>query len=93
MNTIRIGLIGAGDIADLHAEAINGLQGAELAGLWNRTLEKGKSKAQKYGCRFYSTVDELLNDPDINAVFILTNLDTHCEYTVMAARAGKHILV
>ncbi len=93
MNTIRIGLIGAGDIADLHAEAINGLQGAELAGLWNRTLEKGKSKAQKYGCRVYSTVDELLNDPEINAVFILTNMETHCDYTIKAARAGKHVLV
>jgi predicted dehydrogenase len=35
----------------------------------------------------------LLSDPDIDAVFILTNMETHCEYTIKAAQAGKHILV
>ena len=93
MNTLRIGLIGAGDIADLHAEAVNGLQGAELGGLWNRTPEKGKIKAKQYNCKVYSSVEDLLNDPKIDAVFILTNMETHCEYTIKAARAGKHVLV
>ncbi|UCD60844.1 MAG: Gfo/Idh/MocA family oxidoreductase [Flavobacteriaceae bacterium] len=93
MNTIGIGFIGAGDIADLHAEAINGLPGAEMVGLWNRTVEKARKKAQQYGCAVYATADEMLLDPQIDAVFILTNMETHCEYTIKAARAGKHILV
>jgi predicted dehydrogenase len=93
MNTIKIGFIGAGDIADLHAEAINGLAGAELVGLWNRTIEKGQRKAKQYGCSVYANVDEMMLDPEIDAVFILTNMETHCEYTIRAARAGKHILV
>jgi len=93
MKTIGIGLLGSGDVADLHAEAINGLPGAELIGLWNRTAEKGKQKAAKYGCKTYLTEDELFNDPQIDAVFILTNMETHCEYTLRAAAAGKHILV
>ncbi|NKI27019.1 Gfo/Idh/MocA family oxidoreductase [Arenibacter sp. 6A1] len=93
MKTIGIGFLGAGDIADLHAEAINGLEGATLVGLWNRTAEKGKVKALKYGCKTYNTEDDLLNDPAIDAVFILTNMETHCEYTLRAAKAGKHILV
>lgn len=93
MKNIGVGFIGAGDIADLHAEAINALEGAELIGLWNRTFEKGQVKAGKYGCRTYTSVDELLDDPKIDAVFILTNMETHCDYTVKAAQAGKHILV
>jgi predicted dehydrogenase len=93
LKNIGVGFIGAGDIADLHAEAINALEGAELIGLWNRTFEKGQVKARQYGCRTYTSVDELLNDSKINAVFILTNMETHCEYTVKAAQAGKHILV
>jgi len=93
MNTIGIGFIGAGDIADLHAEAINELNGAKLVGLWNRTLEKGKIKAEKFGCKTYDTIDDLLSDTKIDAVFVLTNMETHCEYTVRAAEAGKHILV
>ncbi|WP_297695049.1 Gfo/Idh/MocA family oxidoreductase, partial [uncultured Eudoraea sp.] len=93
MKTIGVGLIGAGDIADLHAEAINGLPGAELLGLWNRTAEKGQKKAKQFGCSVYTTVDEMLRDPKIDAVFVLTNMETHCEYTIKAARAGKHVLV
>ena len=89
MNTLGIGLIGAGDIANLHAEAINALEGAELVGLWNRTPEKGAEKAAKFSCQAYTSVDELLADPKINAVFVLTNMETHCEYTIMAAEAGK----
>ena len=93
MNTIRIGFIGAGDIADLHAEAINGLEGAELLGIWNRTSEKAVLKAQKYGCKTYASEADLFNDPNIDAVFILTNMETHCDYTIRAAKAGKHVLV
>ncbi len=93
MKTIKIGLLGAGDVADLHAEAINSLEGAELVGLWNRTPEKGALKAAKYGCKTYKTEEELFQDPQLDAVFILTNMETHCEYTVRAAQAGKHILV
>ncbi len=93
MNAIRIGFLGAGDVANLHAEAVDNLPGAELKGLWNRTFEKGRIKAAQYGCKTYKTEDELLNDPEIDAVFILTNMETHCEYTIRAAQAGKHILV
>lgn len=93
MKTIGIAFIGAGDIADLHAEAINNMAGAELIGLWNRTHGKGASKAIRFGCEVFDSVDELLNDPRVDAVFVLTNMETHCEYTVKAAAAGKHILV
>lgn len=93
MDTIKIGFIGAGDIADVHAEAIQSLAGAKLVGLWNRTSEKGVLKAKKFGCKTYESVETLLNDSEINTVFILTNMETHCEYTIMAAEAGKHILV
>jgi predicted dehydrogenase len=93
MKNINVGFLGAGDIADLHAEAINQLEGANLIGLWNRTPEKAKAKAKKYGCKTYATEDELLHDPNIDAVFILTNMETHSDYTIRAARAGKHILV
>ncbi len=93
MNTIGIGFIGAGDIANLHAEAINELQGAELVGIWNRTHETAVKKAAQFGCKSFHTLADLLADPKIDAVFILTNMETHCEYTLKAAAAGKHILV
>ncbi|MEM9141636.1 MAG: Gfo/Idh/MocA family oxidoreductase [Bacteroidota bacterium] len=93
MNTLGVGFIGAGDISDLHAEAIHTLEGAQLIGLWNRTSEKAKAKAQKFGCAVYESVEALLDDPKIHAVFVLTNMETHCAYTIQAAKAGKHVLV
>ena len=78
MKKIGIGFIGAGDIANLHAEAINGMANAELIGLWNRTFENGARKAKQFGCENFNSVDELLNDTRMDAVFILTNMETHC---------------
>ncbi|TLP71932.1 Gfo/Idh/MocA family protein [Maribacter sp. ACAM166] len=93
MKTIGIGFIGAGTIANLHAEAISDLAGAKLIGLWNRTPEKAKAKAEQFGCKTYVSVKELLADASIDAVFVLTNMQTHCDYTIQAAQAGKHVLV
>ena len=93
MKKLGIALIGAGDISNLHAEAVNELASCELIGLWNRTAEKGTEKAKQFGCKFFSTVEELLADPQVDAVFVLTNMETHCQYTVQAAEAGKHVLV
>ena len=91
MKKLGIAFIGSGDIANLHAEAIDELAGADLVGLWNRTADKGIEKAKQFGCKFFSTVEDLLNDPAVDAVFVLTNMETHCQYTVQAAEAGKHL--
>jgi predicted dehydrogenase len=94
MKTINVGFIGAGDVADLHADAVFRLPGAELKGLWDRDAENGLYKARLYECRtVYTSAEELFNDPEIDVVFILTNMETHAKYTIQAARAGKHILV
>ena len=93
MKTIKVGFLGAGNVADLHAEAVNSLPGTELKGLWSWKPEEGKIKAAQYGCQSYESADRLLNDRDIDAVFVLTNMETHCELTVKAVAAGKHVLV
>ncbi|MCZ2344233.1 MAG: Gfo/Idh/MocA family oxidoreductase [Bacteroidales bacterium] len=90
---IGVGLIGAGDISILHARAIAKTHGAKLVGLWNRNQDRAHQRATEFGCRNYSTPVELVNDPAIDAIFILTNLETHLEYTRLALTAGKHVLV
>ena len=92
-NPLGIGFIGAGDVSDLHARAVQACRGAELKGLWNRTGPRAESKAAHFGCRRYETAEELIADPDIDAVFVLTNLETHFHYTSLALKGGKHVLV
>ena len=92
-DTIGVGFIGAGDIAILHAAAVKKCPGAKLVGIWNRSQDRAKQRAAEFGCKNYATPDELVNDPAIDAVFVLTNLESHFEYTKLALDAGKHVLV
>src|SRR5438552_2459777 len=92
-DTIGVGLIGAGDISILHAAAVRKCPGAKLVGLWNRSQERAKHRAAEFGCKNYATPEELAKDPAIDAVFVLTNLESHLEYTKLALAAGKHVLV
>jgi len=91
--SVGIGFIGAGDISVLHAQAVARCPGAHLVGLWNRTAERAAARAEEFSCRQFATPDELVADPDVDAVLVLTNLETHLEYTRMALRAGKPVLV
>lgn len=90
---IGIGFIGVGDIAPLHAKAIERCPGAELVGVWNRTAERGRQRAEAFGCRFHASAEGLVDDPSVDAVFVLTNLETHLPYAKLALEAGKHVLV
>eukprot|EP01043_Picozoa_sp_COSAG02_P056386 COSAG02_NODE_6678_length_3423_cov_2.344465_6_plen_119_part_00 len=77
---LRIGFIGAGDISNLHAEGIAALDGAVLHGLWSRTdaqVPDPAAVAAKFGCGLYDSAEALVADPDIDAVFVLTNFETH----------------
>jgi len=90
---VGIGFIGAGEISLLHAKAVQQIPGAKLIGLWNRTTERATQRAAAYGCKRYDTPEDLVADPAIQAVFVLTDLDTHLQYARLALEAGKHVLV
>ncbi|CAN5528121.1 Gfo/Idh/MocA family oxidoreductase [soil metagenome] len=92
-DTLGVGFIGTGDISILHAAAVKKCPGTKLVGVWNRSMDKAQERATQFGCKHYATPADLCNDPAIDAVFILTNLETHLEYTKLALNAGKHVLV
>jgi predicted dehydrogenase len=92
-DTVGIGFIGAGDISILHDKAVKRCPGAKLVGLWNRSQDRARQRAAEFGCKTYETPAALVADPNVHAVFVLTNLETHLEYTRLALTAGKHVLV
>ena len=89
----RVGLYGAGDIADLHAAGIQGCESAELAGLFDIDKERSHEKSLQYNCKAYGSAESLLSDSSIDAVFVLTPLEEHCDCAVSSLRAGKHVLL
>ena len=92
-DTLGVGFLGAGDISILHAAAVKKAGGAKLVGLWNRSQDRAKHRAAEFGCKNFATPEELVNDPAVRAVFVLTNLESHLEYTALALNAGRHVLV
>ena len=91
---VNIAFMGAGDIATMHAEAIGKCPGTKLVGLWSIDDALNRQKAADFGdCKVYKSADALVADSDIDAVFVLTNFETHTEYALKAIAAGKHTFI
>jgi predicted dehydrogenase len=93
--TVRWGIIGCGDVAEKKGgPALYQAEGSELIAVMRRDLEKAEDFARRHGAkRAYNTVEALLTDPEIDAVYIATPPHLHCPQTLQAAAAGKNVLV
>jgi len=89
---MNFGIIGSGMIARFHAEAINAMSEGRLKAVAGRTLAKSQDLANEFNCTAYASVEELLNDPEIEVVTIATVSGAHLDPCIAAARAGKHII-
>jgi predicted dehydrogenase len=91
--TIGMGIIGAGGIAAVHAEAVVSA-GLHLAGICDIDLDRARALVGKHPpARATGSVDELLADPGIAAVVVATPNALHKELAVKAMQAGKDILL
>jgi len=99
---LGIGIIGAGFVARFHLRAFAGIRNADVVAIYSRTIEKAKelvSFAEQLGLgrpKVYDNVWDLLKDPNVNAVWILTPNDTHvlyARYVAEEARQGRGNLV
>lgn len=92
MKQLRIGFIGCGRIAALHAQAYLTNPDALIYAVCSTSLKEAKTFAAKWRIpKVYKTYNELLADPDIDAVEILTPHQTHLKITIDSALANKHI--
>eukprot|EP01051_Picozoa_sp_SAG22_P001210 SAG22_NODE_45_length_24718_cov_12.462448_13_plen_365_part_00 len=92
---MRFGIIGAGSIANgSFAPALRESQHAELVAVSRRDMARAQEFADKHpGTTAYDDAHALLADPRVEAVIICTPGDSHAEYTIAAAKLGKHVLV
>ena len=90
MSKLTIGLLGAGRIGKVHAEAIAGTPGARLVAVADALPEAAQELASHHDASV-RTIDEIMSDDAIDAVFITTPTDMHADLIEGAARAGKKI--
>lgn len=92
--TLRIGLIGAGANTKLkHIPGFQEIDGVEITAVANRSIESGQKVADEYGIpQVFDDWKEVVNSPDVDAVCIGTWPYMHCEVTLAALAADKHVL-
>ncbi len=90
---IGIGIVGCGNVAGVHAEAIRLVPGLKLVSVCSLSKESSARFGERFGARATSDLDEMLADDAVQAVSICTPSGTHSDLGCAAARAGKHVLV
>src|SRR5437763_13554940 len=91
---IRVGFVGAGrNTQSRHIPGLGKQPGVELVAVANRSRESGERVAKEFGIRrVEGDWHDVVRAPDVDAVCIGTWPYTHCEMTVAALAAGKHVL-
>lgn len=92
--TLKWGVLGAGSVAQRRAmPAIQKATGAELHALFSRDAARAKQLATEHNATTsYSNVDDLLSDTELDAIYVSTPVNLHCEQVIAAAERGLHVL-
>lgn len=91
MKKFRWGIIGCGDVTEVKSgPPYQQTEGFELVAVMRRDFEKAQDYARRHGIRkVYADADALIQDPEVDGVYIATPPDSHCEYALKVAAAGK----
>lgn len=95
LDTVVWGIIGAGNVCEKKsAPALSKIPFSEVKTIMRRNAKKAEDFARRHQIDHWTTsLEELLNDPEINAVYIATPPNSHAELTIKAAKAGKAVYV
>jgi predicted dehydrogenase len=95
MKTIRWGIIGCGDVTEIKSgPAFQKSSHSELMAVMRRDTHKAEDYARRHNVpKWYDDADKLIQDPQVDAVYIATPPDTHLFYTLRVAAAGKPVYV
>ncbi|MBG87699.1 MAG: hypothetical protein CMO80_12460 [Verrucomicrobiales bacterium] len=94
MKTVKYGVIGLGWFGERHLEALSAIPNVELHSLCTRTESRLKELSEKFGAAKTCTdYHEMLADPELEAVSIVTMWDQHAAPTVAALEAGKNVFL
>src|SRR5690242_5979720 len=94
MEQIGVGIIGSGGIASTaHIPALRDIPDARILAISNRSIEKARAAASGLdGVAVYDDNQRVIDHPGVDAVIVCTPPNAHAEWTIKAARAGKHEL-
>lgn len=93
---IGVGIVGYGaqfSMGKHHADQIRAVEGLELRGVYDTAVERRQAAvAEQPGVQVYEAYDQMLSDPKIELVVLVTPHDTHAPLSIAASQAGKHVM-
>jgi predicted dehydrogenase len=91
LENIRWGILGCGNVTEIKSgPAYQKTEGFEIVAVMRRDAEKAADYAKRHRIsKYYTDADALINDPEIDAIYIATPPDSHKEYGLRVAQAGK----
>ena len=92
MSNFNWGILGPGGIAKAFAEDLKKLNGHSIAAVGSRTLSNAQSFANTFGGTAYGSYEELVADPQVDAIYVATPHPAHKENVILALNAGKPVL-
>ncbi len=93
MKPVRVGLVGSQFVSTIHAEALKRVPGAELFAVVSPTGDHAEEFAARHGVRHhFRDYRKFLEDAELDMVVLGCPNDLHCEFTELAAAAGKHVV-
>jgi predicted dehydrogenase len=92
-NKIGIAFIGAGTVAEMHGRGITACSTAKLIGTYDPDHQKAKAITARFGGLPFDSLQQLLDDPNVDAVHVLTPVRDHLSNALESLKAGKHVLV
>ena len=95
MKKLRWGFIGCGEVCELKSgPAFAEVEDSTVVAVMSRTEKKARSYAERHGVpRWYTDAQELIDDAEVNAIYVATPPSSHATYAIMAMKAGKPVYV
>ncbi|MGE0462489.1 MAG: Gfo/Idh/MocA family protein [Vicinamibacterales bacterium] len=93
MNPLRIAVVGAGAIAQRNAIEAAQSGAASIAGVYDVNVKVARDMAKRLGAQVFTSYEQVLDAPDVEAVLMSTPHHVHKSMTIAAAARGKHVMV
>jgi predicted dehydrogenase len=89
---VRWGVLGTGVVAGAFVDGLAFIEGASLAVVGSRNLDRAQSFAARYGARGVGSYEEVVADPSVDVVYVATTNAQHKDHALLAVAAGKPVL-
>ena len=89
---VKVAIIGAGFMGEIHAKCFEKIKNAEIMAIVDRAEEKAKNLASQFNINYYTSIEDMLERENVDAVDICTIPYQHANMGITAANAGKHVL-